>query len=241
MAELNKVLDATEPGGRGLAGLRAHGPAQRREGPQSIAVRDEENDRPMPSAAAAMPTLPPAHAVWTLDPGASPIPDGRISGMIAGTNFDVQSARIETAGTARVLRLTQGPLVSPERELLIYLHPKTGDILTNQTWTVSKDMTGSAVPQIKKQWKTDPRFAAASKTFFNGYAMRLEIGEATNGTISGRIFVALPDTEQSVVAGAFNASLIAGPTATAMAPAPQSPDRSRRYGAGDPRQGNRMQ
>ncbi len=235
-AELYKVLDATEPGGRGLGSLR--GPAQRRSGPMAVPVSDEE-DRPAASAVAAMPNLPPAQAVWNLEPGVSPIPEGRVNGKIGGTNFAVESVRIETAGTARVLRLTQGPIAAPERQLLIYLHPKAGDDVAGQSWTVSKDMTGSAVPQIRKEWKTDPKFAPKTATIFNGYAMKLEIGEATNGTISGRLFVSLPDPEQSVVAGAFNASLIAGPQTSAMAPVAAPPAMRKRYDPGDPHHGKR--
>jgi hypothetical protein len=36
--------------------------------------------------------------------------------------------------------------------------------------------------------------------------MKLELGEITNGVLPGKIFVALPDTEQSVVAGVFQAT-----------------------------------
>jgi len=238
IAALYQVEAATEPGGPGFGRMR--GPSQRRSGPAAIEVPRDDDDRPAPTAAAAMPSLPPAQAVWTLDPGVAPIPDGRVNGKIAGTNFVVESARIETSGTARVLRLTQGPLATPERQLLIFLHPKVGTNVVGQSWEVSKDMTGSAVPQIKKEWKTDPRFAAVSKTFFNGYAMKLEMGDATNGTIAGRIFISLPDTEQSVVAGSFNASVIAGPQTTAMAPtAPTA--RQSRYDANATRQGRRMQ
>jgi hypothetical protein len=35
--------------------------------------------------------------------------------------------------------------------------------------------------------------------------MKLELGAVTSNVISGKIFLALPDTEQSVVAGQFKA------------------------------------
>jgi hypothetical protein len=36
--------------------------------------------------------------------------------------------------------------------------------------------------------------------------MKLEFGQLTNNQIAGKIYVGLPDTEQSVVAGVFNAT-----------------------------------
>jgi hypothetical protein len=67
-------------------------------------------------------------------------------------------------------------------------------------------MRDRSVPQVVKRWKTNPRFAPQFKAYSSGYAMKLELGEITNGVLPGKIFVALPDTEQSVVAGVFKAS-----------------------------------
>src|SRR5579859_5914969 len=69
-------------------------------------------------------------------------------------------------------------------------------------------MSGVGVPQVTKLWKNNPRFAPAYKSFTSGYAMKLELGQAADGVVPGKIFLALPDPEQSVVAGNFNASII---------------------------------
>ncbi len=102
------------------------------------------------------------------------------------------------------------------------------------------------LPQIVELWKTDPRYQARQKVFNYGYAMKLELGEITNGIIPGKIFLAVPpDTERTVVAGAFQAetSLADATGATTanpgMSPNPAAPmappaaDRSafeKRYG-----------
>jgi hypothetical protein len=199
---------------------------------------------PATNAAPAEPAPPPPPkelpvlpAVWTLDVEQAKIPEGKANGTISGTNFVVESAMC----TPQVLRLYQGASVSPDREVLLYLRLNPGESLTNHNWTVSKDMRGKGVPQVVKRWKTNPRYAPQARTFSSGYAMKLELGQVTSNLISGKIFLALPDTEQSVVAGQFKALTTLAPAApsgeqppvVAPGPAPPSPERSafdKRYG-----------
>ena len=139
---------------------------------------------------------------WTLDLEKAAIPAGKVNGTISGTNFLAETALC----TDQVLRLSQGAPASPDREILVYLRLNRGESPTGRTWTVSQDMRGRTVPQVVKRWKNNPKYAPLSKTFGSGYAMKLSLGEVTNGVLPGKIFVALPDPEQSVVAGAFTAT-----------------------------------
>ena len=50
--------------------------------------------------------------------------------------------------------------------------------------------------------------------------MKLELGQITDGVIPGKIFIALPDTEQSVAAGVFNASTSLADASGTAAPTP---------------------
>jgi hypothetical protein len=227
IANLNNVLDATEPGGRGLGGLNGMGTGS---GPRR---RDAETPRsvPLPAGASASgqpgatavaaspePQLPLIPAIWTLDLPTARIPDGRVNGSISGTNFVAETASVTATPTAQIFRLTQGALNSPDREILIYLHLKSGESLSGKTWNVSTDMKPPEAPQVAKRWKTNPRYAPTMKQYSTGYAMKLEFGQLTNNTISGKIFVGLPDTEQSVVAGVFNATAnLTVPTVTSGA------------------------
>ena len=95
------------------------------------------------------------------------------------------------------------------------------------------------MPQVAKRWKTNPKFAPLLKNFPAGYAMKLELGQINNGEISGKIFIALPDAEQSVVAGVFQAATslanAASPTANPVSPTPAAtpkvdPAFEKRYG-----------
>ena len=88
------------------------------------------------------------------------------------------------------------------------------------TWNVSKDVKPTDVSQVAKRWKPNPKFAPQFKPFASGYALKLEFGHISGGTISGKVFVALPDPEQTVAAGIFNATttLIEPPAAGTNAP-----------------------
>ena len=197
----------------GVGGYFAYGPvsawwAKRGEAAKlaSIAATQEVATAAAEAAAAAapapekeLPTLPPA---WTLDVDKATIPASKVNGTISGTNFVAETAMC----TADALRLFQGASLSPDREILIYLHLNPGQSPTGHTWKVTQDMRDRSVPQVVKRWKTNPRYAPIAKAYSSGYAMKLELGEITNGVLPGKIFVALPDTEQTVVAGEFKAA-----------------------------------
>jgi hypothetical protein len=199
---------------------------------------------PPPEAAAAQPAppkeLPAIPPVWTLDVASAKIPEGKANGSISGTNFVVDSARIDKTAQTPILRLRQGSNTVADREILIYLHLNPAENPTGRTWTVSQDMHGATVPTIMKLWKVDPRYAPRSKSFSSGYAMKLELGQMTDNMVDGKIFLALPDPEQSVVGGVFKAAMgtaadMAGQPAAAPVAAPVDPraaDFRKRYGVG---------
>jgi hypothetical protein len=182
--------------------------------------------------------------VWTLDITKARIPSSRANGAISGTNFVAENARVDPVGTAQVLRLLQGQAVSPDREVLIYLHLKAGEKLGGQTLNVSQEMAGVGVPQVTKRWKNNPKYAPLYKSFTSGYALRLELGQVADGSLPGKIYLALPDPDQSVVAGSFVASITTNvvvdatvQAAPAMAPAQtRAPDPTfeARYGVRRP-------
>ncbi len=168
---------------------------------------------PGADAAAAAPETPPAppapntNAViapkWTLDAKKAEIPEGKLNGSIAGTNFVCESGRLDRSGTAAyVLTLRQGKGLTPDRGVAIYL--RGGEIPTNRTFTASEDAGATGVSSVSKIWKTDPRYQAKTQSYSKGYAMKLDFGPMSeSGTVSGKLYLALPDTEKSVLAGNF--------------------------------------
>jgi len=231
----------------GVGGYFGYGYYNEWQAKRAEAAKQASAPPPATNAAPAAPAppkeLPVLPAVWTLEVEKASIPDGKANGMFAGTNFVPEIARLAKVSTAYALQFAQGPAASPDQELLIYLYPDAGEGVTGRTWTVSKEMKGKGVPQVMKLWKTDPRYRAQQKTYSTGYAMKLELGQITNGVVPGKIFLALPDTEQSVIAGEFKAAttLADANGATAANPvvapgpanpraAPGNPAFQRRYG-----------
>jgi hypothetical protein len=101
-------------------------------------------------------------------------------------------------------------------------------------------MKSAVISSVVKISKPNPKYAAKETPFATGFALKLELGQMTDSnTIPGKIYAALPDPEQSVVGGSFNATtwLSSGqPVATTPQPvatpqsSAQSEDFRKRYG-----------
>jgi hypothetical protein len=209
IADLYSVLDATDTDRRG--GID---PSLGRDARRAIMEAEEEGPtrrrgRNVTGAAPGMKDMPVIPAVYTLDLEAAKIPEGRANGIIAGTNFVADAARLDRVGQNYALTLRQGTGASGDREILIYLGINITENFPGYKWSVTKDMKGPKVPQVVKRWKTNPKFAPLQKSFSSGYAMNLELGAIDDETISGKIFISLPDAEQTVVAGLFSVQFVA--------------------------------
>lgn len=234
ISELNNFLDATEPGGAGLGSVgrrpasgapraRAAAAAAATAAAMPAAGDDGTTD---PAAAPAEKPLPVIAPVYTLEADSAKIPEGRVNGMISGTNFVAETVSLVPSTTTQVLKLTQGAAASPDREILVYIKLKAGEKLGGQKITSTKDAKDPAISSVMKRWKTNPRYAPTSKAFSSGFALKLELGQPGEGFIPGKIYLALPDTEQTVVAGVFKATSVqvsADPTAAPAVVSPAAP------------------
>ncbi len=203
IANLNSVLDATEPGhiGEEPRGEHSSGATTRPTGIGSEIPMSDEEPAGRRSSNAGQQTGAVIPPTYTLDIAQAKIPQGKVNGTVSGTNFIADLVRIEPAGT---LRLIQGQALSPDTQILVYLHPKPAERTNGMSVNVAADTRG---PQVAKSWKTNPRYAPSTKQYGTGYALKLELGPLTNDTVAGRIYLALPDPEKTVVAGQFTASL----------------------------------
>jgi hypothetical protein len=117
------------------------------------------------------------------------------------------SIRLDRLASGYVLTMRQGAGQTPDRGLRVYLQMKPTDFPTGQVWTVSPDLKGTAISRIVKVWKTNPKYSAQETAYSTGFALKLEFGSLTSSnTLSGKIFAALPDKDQSVVGGTFEAA-----------------------------------
>jgi len=165
------------------------------------------------------PLTPPA---YSLDSTSATVPECRVNGMIGGTNFVVETVRLESTPAALILRFFHGAMTAPDHEIMVYLRLKAGEKLAGHDWTVTPDEKGAGVPTVTKRWKADPRYAPKLQNYSTGYALKLELGQMSHGLLAGKVFVALPDPEKSVIAGVFEATttLPDSPPPAVAAPAP---------------------
>lgn len=184
-AELYAVLDATDPVNH------------------ETRLSDDESDSAPGQGTVSKPSenLPSIPPVYTLELEESDIPNSKVNGTVAGVDFIPDIIRFDRAGANYVLHLRQGTNAYPDRELYIYLRLKPGQTFETNTFEITKDLKTGA-PQIVKKWKTGPRLFG-QKNFSTGYMMKLEFEKIADGTLPGKIFIALPDPEKTVVAGHF--------------------------------------
>jgi len=200
LAELNRVLDETDPAR--YEKMAARDNAQRAKGNLRGKI-----GRSVSGSAATDPEESPLIApTWSLDVESSKIPAGRVNGKLSGANFVAEESWLDINGPLHTLTVRQGEGFIADQEVLVYLRLKPGETIQGKSWTVSKD-TKSGAPVIGKRWKVQPKAAPQFKTFSGGYGMKLEFAKANAGTIAGKIYLALPDPEQTVVAGQFQADI----------------------------------
>jgi hypothetical protein len=188
----------------------------------SAAALDEGASAGGSGAAAASPdkNLPVVAPVHTLDLSGVKIPVSKVNGTISGGSFVADKARIDKKpANVYALTLRQGAGLTPDRAIQVYLHFKGTDGPTNQTFTVSPGASDPAVSRVVKLWKTSAGFAPNDLSFSANYALKLELGSMDKGLISGKIFLALPDTDKTVVAGQFTAPLIIPDPSAQVGPA----------------------
>ena len=208
IAELYDVLDKTDPSRNPTIPMPYEtGPAKGSASRGTNAESGGAEEKPVPPK-------------WTLDIEKVKLQRGKVNGKISGTNFIAGAAFLDVNAGTHVLSFRESTNFFSDHELLLYLKLKPGENLKGQSWTIGPD-TRTNVPTVVKKWRPNPRFAPQQKSFANGYAMKLEIVNQSDDIAQGRIYVALPDPEQTVVAGQFSAMIRqARPVAAATTTAP---------------------
>ena len=140
---------------------------------------------------------------WSLEADAAKIPSGNVRGKVMAAAFDSQDASIEITGQAYVLTFRQ---FVPPREMIVSLRLKPGENIQDKKWAITKETTAGA-PGVAKKWRTDRDSPPNRAAYASGYSMKLEFGKSSVDGIDGKIYLALPDTEQSVIAGEFRADV----------------------------------
>jgi hypothetical protein len=214
--EVNQVLEATDPANMG------HFPDAGADGGGAIGRARKARSAMVGASGTAMTEdpggLPVQRSAWSLDAATAEIPAGRIAGTISKLDFVAEDAWLVTGSSRPVLMFSQGDSIAdPDLALLVYLRLNPGESVENRTWLIAPEQK-SDVPQVIKRWKAGAPARSQQRTFTGGYAMKLELGKIADRVMPGKIYVALPDPEQSVVSGHFQALIRVPATSQGRAP-----------------------
>ena len=141
----------------------------------------------------------PTNTEWTLDVGRAVIPEGAAVGRVHGNGFLCERAVLRGG----LLSLRQGKIWPPDLGFSIRLFAQQGEDLSGKTIIVRPDRR-PPLPEVVVRWK-DEQKQPLTERLDSGYALQLTFGQAANGRIPGRIFIAVPDGSGSFAAGTFDA------------------------------------
>jgi hypothetical protein len=143
----------------------------------------------------------PTNVVWSLDLANAAFPDSMPAGRVYGEGFLSERALLQ-GGT---LHLRQGSTTPPQLGISIQFFAQLGEELSKKTIEITPDRS-PPLPKVTLRWKND-QDKAVTKTFSEGYALRVEFGEAANSRIAGKIYISVPDDAKSFAAGTFTADI----------------------------------
>ncbi len=141
----------------------------------------------------------PTNTTWTTDLAQAVIPDGAAVGRVHGSGFLCERAILRGG----LLSLRQGKIWPPDLGISVRFFVQQGEDLSGKTIIVGPERR-PPLPEVVIRWKDD-HHQPMTERIDNGYALKLVFGQAANGRMPGRIFIALPDGGQTFAAGTFDA------------------------------------
>ncbi len=160
----------------------------------------KEPDAPTPPPKVETPKVEAPKVVWEIDADKHAIPAAPVRGSIAGVEV---TPEVGLTGEEITFRVRKAGMPAIERSVSLKLAPHVPDRTESGTvgrnWKVKAgDPPGPAAPEI---WlEVDGQGIRLESS---GYALTLELGPRKNGKVAGKIYLSLPDKEQTVLAGTF--------------------------------------
>jgi Domain of unknown function (DUF4190) len=136
----------------------------------------------------------PVKSGWISDTGKMSFPNHPVSGKLHGSDFTLKTASFRNGD----LKLSDG------NGTLLDVYRLDKDI-EGQRYEIQSFDNDNTNPRVKITWNEGD--VAQTTTFSKGYGMKLQFDQAMNRTISGRIYLCLPDASKSYVAGTFKVRL----------------------------------
>lgn len=133
----------------------------------------------------------------------APIPATPAEGKVHGVDFKVEKATLQY----RHLTLGQGKDFFADQEFKIYTSTRPDEPLDGRTFLVKPNDGPGGGPQVTLSYKVEGSRLREKESFFDGFAMKLEFGTASDGKIPGKIHLRVPDKAKSFVVGTFEAEV----------------------------------
>jgi hypothetical protein len=143
----------------------------------------------------------PTNFTWTLDLTNAFVPETVASGSIHGMGFYCERATLQGGN----LTLRQGRTWPPDLGVTVVFFAQQGEDLSGKIVDIGAERV-PPLPKVVLRWKDD-RDQAQNRSLNSGYALRISFGEASNGRMSGKLYLCLPDETRSFVAGTFDAEI----------------------------------
>jgi hypothetical protein len=153
-------------------------------------------ERPTPRSSVTRDTAPDGSG-WTLQLDGVAIPAQPARGRMHGRPFAPETVTLENGR----LRFRQGRDFFPDLELSVVLFEEDLNRLAGRTFAVPGSR--GTRPHVWLSWKEPGQGSLQQKSFVDGYALRLELGQLTDGKLPGKIYVCVPDEEKSFLRGTF--------------------------------------
>lgn len=131
------------------------------------------------------------------------IPEGPVSGVIAGRKFNPDKVDFNSQLTFR-----QGEDFFPDLAVTLFLFLKENESVAGKSWTFAgKREFGAPHVHLKYKQSAEQNYPE-TKVFTEGYALKLEFGQVDNkGQMPGRIFLLVHDEPGAKLAGNFTVEL----------------------------------
>src|ERR1043166_256174 len=165
------------------------------------------NSRPSsgsPTQPAPTPVAPrPVDPKVTTNPLTAQIPDTFISGTVRGRDFKPDSVTITSSG----LVLKQGKEFFPDLSVTLFLRAGAGEILDGRKFAIGPQATPGVAYSIHVARKESKGGVPSTEIVNGNYALRLEFGTRQGNKIPGKIYLELPKSLETKIAGTFEVTI----------------------------------
>ena len=145
------------------------------------------------------PSARPQVTPVSTDPLSAKIPATPASGTIHGTAFTAGKATLQNG----ILTLSKTGEGFGQEEILIFLFPKAGESSSGKKYIVPGGQTMN--PHVHVRYREGN--GSNVHMVMDGYAMRLEFGQANGSVLPGKIYLELPAEYRTTVSGTFQAQV----------------------------------